>query len=72
MELQLIMDGGAETLNGAMWFGNTSSPSYEQLSPVRSNRCDVVADPEQVRDVIVTVVMRDSALWTLIVHGRNK
>ncbi|XP_014484646.1 PREDICTED: transcription factor CP2-like protein 1 isoform X3 [Dinoponera quadriceps] len=47
MELQLIMDGGAETLNGTMWFGNTSSPSYEQLSPVRSNRCDVIAGPQQ-------------------------
>ncbi|XP_019695712.1 transcription factor CP2-like protein 1 isoform X2 [Harpegnathos saltator] len=47
MELQLIMDSGAETLNGAMWFGSTSSPSYEQLSPVRSNRCDVVAGSQQ-------------------------
>ncbi|EZA60619.1 Upstream-binding protein [Ooceraea biroi] len=41
------MDGGAETLNGAMWFTNTSSPSYEQLSPVRPNRCDVVATTQQ-------------------------
>ncbi|XP_029669319.1 transcription factor CP2-like protein 1 isoform X1 [Formica exsecta] len=47
MELELMMDGGAETLNGAMWFANTSSPSYDQLSPVRSNRCDVVAVPQQ-------------------------
>ncbi|XP_072767364.1 transcription factor CP2-like protein 1 isoform X2 [Anoplolepis gracilipes] len=47
MELQLMMDG-AETLNGAMWFANTSSPSYDQLSPVRSNRCDVVAVPQQM------------------------
>ncbi|XP_026831185.1 transcription factor CP2-like protein 1 isoform X1 [Ooceraea biroi] len=47
MELQLMMDGGAETLNGAMWFTNTSSPSYEQLSPVRPNRCDVVATTQQ-------------------------
>ncbi|XP_011157039.1 transcription factor CP2-like protein 1 isoform X2 [Solenopsis invicta] len=46
MELQLMMDGGAETLHGAMWFSNTS-PSYEQLSPVRSNRCDIVAAPQQ-------------------------
>ncbi|XP_018394130.1 PREDICTED: transcription factor CP2-like protein 1, partial [Cyphomyrmex costatus] len=46
MELQLMMDGGAETLHGAMWFSNTS-PSYEQLSPVRPNRCDVVATSQQ-------------------------
>ncbi|KAH0948462.1 hypothetical protein HN011_009827 [Eciton burchellii] len=46
MELQLMMDGGAETPNGVMWFANTSSPSYEQLSPVRP-RCDVVATPQQ-------------------------
>lgn len=52
MELELMMDGGAETLNGAMWFANTSSPSYDQLSPVRSNRCDVVAVPQQVRGIV--------------------
>ncbi|XP_018372071.1 PREDICTED: transcription factor CP2-like protein 1, partial [Trachymyrmex cornetzi] len=46
MELQLMMDGGAEILHGAMWFSNTS-PSYEQLSPVRPNRCDVVANSQQ-------------------------
>ncbi|XP_018313087.1 transcription factor CP2-like protein 1 isoform X3 [Mycetomoellerius zeteki] len=46
MELQLMMDGGAETLHGTMWFSNTS-PSYEQLSPVRPNRCDVVANSQQ-------------------------
>ncbi|XP_011873323.1 PREDICTED: transcription factor CP2-like protein 1 isoform X1 [Vollenhovia emeryi] len=46
MELQLMMDGGAETLHGAMWFSNTS-PSYEQLSPVRPNRCDIASAPQQ-------------------------
>ncbi|XP_067211111.1 transcription factor CP2-like protein 1 isoform X3 [Linepithema humile] len=46
MELQLMMDGGAETLNGAMWFTNTS-PSYEQLSPARPSRCDVVTASQQ-------------------------
>lgn len=44
-----MMDGGAETLNGAMWFANASSPSYDQLSPVRPNSCDVVAVSQQVR-----------------------
>ncbi|CAL1680474.1 unnamed protein product [Lasius platythorax] len=44
MELQLMMDG-AETLNGAMWFANASS--YDQLSPIRPNRCDVVAASQQ-------------------------
>ncbi|XP_019884245.2 transcription factor CP2-like protein 1 isoform X1 [Camponotus floridanus] len=48
MELQLMMDGGAETLNGAMWFANASSPSYDQLSPVRPNRCDVVASQQTI------------------------
>lgn len=43
-----MMDAGAETLNGTMWFANTSSPSYEQLSPVRPGRCDVVTTPQQV------------------------
>ncbi|XP_018338024.1 PREDICTED: transcription factor CP2-like protein 1, partial [Trachymyrmex septentrionalis] len=46
MELQLMMDGGAEILHGSMWFSNTS-PSYEQLSPVRPNRCDVVTNSQQ-------------------------
>ncbi|XP_012054082.1 PREDICTED: transcription factor CP2-like protein 1, partial [Atta cephalotes] len=46
MELQLMMDGGAEILHGTMWFSNTS-PSYEQLSPVRPNRCDIVANSQQ-------------------------
>ncbi|XP_018053085.1 PREDICTED: transcription factor CP2-like protein 1, partial [Atta colombica] len=46
MELQLMMDGGAEILHGTMWFSNTS-PSYEQLSPVHPNRCDVVANSQQ-------------------------
>ncbi|KAL6261516.1 hypothetical protein P5V15_006604 [Pogonomyrmex californicus] len=46
MELQLMMDGGTETLNGTMWFTN-SSPSYEQLSPVRPNRCDIIASSQQ-------------------------
>lgn len=55
MELQLIMDSGAETLNGAMWFDNTSSPSYEQLSPIRPNRCDVVTVSQQVRGTTVTL-----------------
>ncbi|XP_029172642.1 transcription factor CP2-like protein 1 isoform X2 [Nylanderia fulva] len=44
MELQLMMDG-AETLNGAMWFANTSS--FDQMSPIRPNRCDVVAASQQ-------------------------
>ncbi|XP_043262826.1 transcription factor CP2-like protein 1 isoform X2 [Colletes gigas] len=43
MELQFIMDGGADALNGTIWFPNTPSPPYEQLSPVRQNRCDVIA-----------------------------
>lgn len=55
MELQLMMDGGAETLHGAMWFSNTS-PSYEQLSPVRPNRCDIVAAPQQVYEIIISLV----------------
>ncbi|XP_011700869.1 PREDICTED: transcription factor CP2-like protein 1 isoform X2 [Wasmannia auropunctata] len=46
MELQLMMDAGAETLHGGMWFSNTS-PSYEQLSPVRSNRCDIIGASQQ-------------------------
>ncbi|KAL0122502.1 hypothetical protein PUN28_007307 [Cardiocondyla obscurior] len=46
MELQLMMDSGAETLHGTMWFSNTS-PSYEQLSPVRPNRCDIAAASQQ-------------------------
>lgn len=46
-----MMDSGAETLHGAMWFSNTS-PSYEQLSPVRPNRCDIVAAPQEVRGII--------------------
>lgn len=50
-----MMDGGAETLHGAMWFSNTS-PSYEQLSPVRQNRCDIVAAPQQVRGIIISLV----------------
>lgn len=37
------MDGGAEALNGMIWFPNTPSPPYEQLSPVRQNRCDPIA-----------------------------
>lgn len=40
MELQIIMDGGTETLNEAMWFGDAPSPPYEQLSPNRPNGCD--------------------------------
>ncbi|XP_076179978.1 transcription factor CP2 like gemini isoform X3 [Ptiloglossa arizonensis] len=43
MELQFIMDGGADALNGTIWFPNTPSPPYEQLSPVRQNRCDAIA-----------------------------
>lgn len=43
MELQFIMDGGADALNGTIWFPNTPSPPYEQLSPVRTNRCDPIA-----------------------------
>lgn len=43
MELQIIMDGGTETLNEAMWFADTPSPPYEQLSPNRPNRCDGIA-----------------------------
>lgn len=43
MELQFIMDGGADALNGTIWFPNTPSPPYEQLSPVRQNRCDPIA-----------------------------
>ncbi|XP_053977484.1 transcription factor CP2-like protein 1 isoform X3 [Hylaeus volcanicus] len=43
MELQFIMDGTADALNGTIWFPNTPSPPYEQLSPVRQNRCDVIA-----------------------------
>lgn len=56
MELQLMMDG-AETLNGAMWFANASS--YDQLSPIRPNRCDVVAASQQVRGVIIIVIKYD-------------
>lgn len=37
------MDGGADALNGTIWFPNTPSPPYEQLSPVRQNRCDPIA-----------------------------
>ncbi|KAI4478263.1 hypothetical protein M0802_014554 [Mischocyttarus mexicanus] len=40
MELQIIMDGGTETINESMWFTGTPSPSYEQLSPNHPNRCD--------------------------------
>ncbi|XP_076241440.1 transcription factor CP2 like gemini isoform X2 [Calliopsis andreniformis] len=40
MELQFIMDGGADALNGTIWFPNTPSPPYEQLSPVHENRCN--------------------------------
>lgn len=40
MELQIIMDAGAETLNEAMWFTGTPSPPYEQLSPNRPTRCN--------------------------------
>ncbi|CAK9827235.1 Upstream-binding protein 1 [Anthophora retusa] len=43
MELQFIMDSGADALNGTIWFPNTPSPPYEQLSPVRQNRCDAIA-----------------------------
>ncbi|XP_012142765.1 transcription factor CP2 like gemini isoform X2 [Megachile rotundata] len=43
MELQFIMDGSADSLNGTIWFQNTPSPPYEQLSPVRQNRCDPLA-----------------------------
>ncbi|XP_026666750.1 transcription factor CP2-like protein 1 isoform X2 [Ceratina calcarata] len=43
MELEFIMDGGAEALNGTIWFPNTPSPPYEELSPVRQNRCDPIA-----------------------------
>ncbi|XP_017766757.1 PREDICTED: transcription factor CP2-like protein 1 isoform X2 [Eufriesea mexicana] len=43
MELEFIMDGGADALNGTIWFPNTPSPPYEQLSPVRQNRCDPIA-----------------------------
>ncbi|XP_006558550.2 transcription factor CP2-like protein 1 isoform X2 [Apis mellifera] len=43
MELQFIMDGSADALNGTIWFPNTPSPPYEQLSPVRQNRCDPIA-----------------------------
>ncbi|XP_076679017.1 transcription factor CP2 like gemini isoform X3 [Andrena cerasifolii] len=43
MELEFIMDGGADALNGTIWFPNTPSPPYEQLSPVRQNRCDAIA-----------------------------
>lgn len=51
-----MMDSGAETLNGAMWFTNTSQ-SYEQLSPVRPSRCDIVTVPQQVRRIIVNVIV---------------
>ncbi|CAK9819498.1 Upstream-binding protein 1 [Anthophora quadrimaculata] len=37
------MDSGADALNGTIWFPNTPSPPYEQLSPVRQNRCDAIA-----------------------------
>lgn len=37
------MDGSADALNGTIWFPNTPSPPYEQLSPVRQNRCDPIA-----------------------------
>ncbi|KAI4479106.1 hypothetical protein M0804_011245 [Polistes exclamans] len=62
MELQIIMDGGTETLNEAMWFTGTPSPSYEQLSsPNHSNRCDggIVAQQTSVgyND------SRDTTLW---------
>ncbi|XP_034178253.2 transcription factor CP2 like gemini isoform X2 [Osmia lignaria lignaria] len=43
MELQFIMDGSADSLNGTIWFPNTPSPPYVQLSPVRQNRCDAIA-----------------------------
>lgn len=43
MELEFIMDGGADALNGTIWFPNTPSPPYEQLSPVRQNRRDPIA-----------------------------
>ncbi|XP_043493821.1 transcription factor CP2-like protein 1 isoform X1 [Polistes fuscatus] len=62
MELQIIMDGGTETLNEAMWFTGTPSPSYEQLSsPNHPNRCDggIVAQQTSVgyND------SRDTTLW---------
>ncbi|XP_015428668.1 PREDICTED: transcription factor CP2-like protein 1 isoform X2 [Dufourea novaeangliae] len=43
MELQFIMDGAADAMNGTIWFPNTPSPPYEQQSPVRQNRCDPIA-----------------------------
>nr|XP_050844836.1 transcription factor CP2 isoform X2 [Vespula vulgaris] len=50
MELQIIMDGGTETLNEAMWFADTPSPPYEQLSPNRPNRCDGIAAQQVAAD----------------------
>ncbi|XP_043663856.1 transcription factor CP2 isoform X2 [Vespula pensylvanica] len=51
MELQIIMDGGTETLNEAMWFADTPSPPYEQLSPPnRPNRCDGIAAQQVAAD----------------------
>lgn len=50
MELvELIMDtGGAEALNGTMWFPNTPSPPlYRRLSPVTQNGCELVTPAQQ-------------------------
>ncbi|XP_025075369.1 uncharacterized protein LOC105431990 isoform X3 [Pogonomyrmex barbatus] len=62
MELQLMMDGGTETLNGTMWFTN-SSPSYEQLSPVRPNRCDIIASSQQVIWTTMGYHSPQNSLW---------
>ncbi|XP_033220198.1 transcription factor CP2-like protein 1 isoform X2 [Belonocnema kinseyi] len=43
MELQLIMDAGAETLSEAMWLDNSPSSSYQQLSPNNQNVCNGIA-----------------------------
>lgn len=51
MELQFIMDGSADSLNGTIWFPNTPSPPYEQLSPVRQNRCDAIASQHVSRAI---------------------
>ncbi|XP_066595125.1 transcription factor CP2-like protein 1 isoform X2 [Prorops nasuta] len=47
MEPQLIMDGGTETLSGSMWFTNSPSPPYQQLSPIRENGCNTISIQQQ-------------------------
>lgn len=71
MELEFIMDGGADALNGTIWFPNTPSPPYEQLSPVRQNRRDPIAT-QHVSFLLSVLLPRDNRIVSRCWYSRWK